>query len=356
MSEVLIPLPSPRQQVEFLQNIQRLLSEGQFTATYKFALLHALADICVEKGCSDGRALEIHTREIAEKFIQLYWRQAKPFTSSRVSAHVLRQNNDRPAAVLRRIEEALQQHHSLASLKQDQGRYRRLVTAVNNTVKQQPLWKLQRLGNDRIDYFYTNRNTGSSITLNPGIGYCFANFHSLVADLARAGWLRYIRRHNSGLLGGAVDLESFLFGTERSNLEAYVPLLTEIQAGQCFYCRQSRHRPEEVDHFIPWARYPVDLGHNFVLAHKACNGAKSDHLAAESHLEHWLQLQEDHNTEMIRHFDSEGLTHNLSTTRHVAAWAYRQTSEVDGQVWQRASDFVPLRGSWRDMLATHLNY
>lgn len=41
--------PTPEDQVEFLQNLQRLLSEGLFTATYKYALLLALADIAVEK-------------------------------------------------------------------------------------------------------------------------------------------------------------------------------------------------------------------------------------------------------------------------------------------------------------------
>ena len=35
-----------------------------------------------------------------------------------------------------------------------------------------------------------------------------------------------------------------------------------------------------VDHFIPWRRYPLDLGHNFVLAHSACNSSKGDRLAA----------------------------------------------------------------------------
>ena len=40
--------PSPEEQVRFLENFQTLLSEGQFTSTYKFALLVALADIAVE--------------------------------------------------------------------------------------------------------------------------------------------------------------------------------------------------------------------------------------------------------------------------------------------------------------------
>ena len=45
-----MPAPSPSAQVAFLRELQRLLDEGQFTATYKFALLLALADLAVERG------------------------------------------------------------------------------------------------------------------------------------------------------------------------------------------------------------------------------------------------------------------------------------------------------------------
>jgi hypothetical protein len=41
--------------VEFLRKIQRLLSEGEFVATYKFALLQALVDLSVERALSPGR-------------------------------------------------------------------------------------------------------------------------------------------------------------------------------------------------------------------------------------------------------------------------------------------------------------
>ena len=38
-----------QQQLDFIAYIQRLLVEGDFSATYKLALLHAIADICVEQ-------------------------------------------------------------------------------------------------------------------------------------------------------------------------------------------------------------------------------------------------------------------------------------------------------------------
>jgi hypothetical protein len=34
--------PTPNEQVQFLRNIQRIFAEGNFVASYKFALLHAL--------------------------------------------------------------------------------------------------------------------------------------------------------------------------------------------------------------------------------------------------------------------------------------------------------------------------
>ncbi len=47
-------IPTPEEQVKFLRNIQRLLAEGLFVASYKFALLHALADLAVLKGDDTG--------------------------------------------------------------------------------------------------------------------------------------------------------------------------------------------------------------------------------------------------------------------------------------------------------------
>jgi hypothetical protein len=66
--------PTPREQIQFLTNLQRLLAEGQFTATYKYALLMALADLAIEEGDDSGAPLRIATRAIAEKFIEYYWR------------------------------------------------------------------------------------------------------------------------------------------------------------------------------------------------------------------------------------------------------------------------------------------
>jgi hypothetical protein len=49
------PPPSPEVQLAFLSKLQRLFAEGDFTATYKFAL----PDIAVECGRDDGDDLEV---------------------------------------------------------------------------------------------------------------------------------------------------------------------------------------------------------------------------------------------------------------------------------------------------------
>ena len=99
--------PTPEEQVLFLRNIQRLLVEGQFTASYKFALLLAIADLCVLKGDDSGAALDLDVRDIAEKFIELYWQQCRPFQLGNQSTGlILQQNTGKQAAVISKIIKA----------------------------------------------------------------------------------------------------------------------------------------------------------------------------------------------------------------------------------------------------------
>ncbi len=59
-------------QIELLLKLQRLLTEGSFTASYKFALLLALIDLAVECGDDSDASLSIALSDIAEKFVSYY--------------------------------------------------------------------------------------------------------------------------------------------------------------------------------------------------------------------------------------------------------------------------------------------
>ena len=89
----------------------------------------------------------------------------------------------------------------------------------------------------------------------------------------------------------------------------------------------------EVDHFVPWSRYPTDLGHNFVLSHPGCNNAKSDHLAAEEHLAAWIERNRIHAAEIDARLAEAALPHDFAASVRIAEWAYEQTEQANGQVW-----------------------
>src|SRR5689334_14359689 len=97
--------PTSDEQIRFMVNIQRLLDEGLFTASYKFALLLSLAVLSIEQGDDSGESLELTTDSIAEKFIHYYWRQVVPYAKAGEAA-ILQQNIDRQAAIVNLVREA----------------------------------------------------------------------------------------------------------------------------------------------------------------------------------------------------------------------------------------------------------
>jgi 5-methylcytosine-specific restriction endonuclease McrA len=343
-------VPTPEAQVQFLRNVQRLLGEGLFVASYKFALLHALADLAVLKGDDTGAPLVLDTKDdIAPKFVELYWRQCRPFqVAGDPSGLVLQQNTGKQAAIISEIVDA--QEAASASLfrlrQQAPDRWSALVADVEEVVRTMPLWKLQTVGKERLDFLYENVNRGRRVTLRPGVAYCLRAFYGLVRDLIEGAWGRFVQRVNAARLGGVTDLGTFLFGQERASLEAYRPLLMDVQAGTCLYCRKALLRQTQVDHFIPWSRYPADLGHNLVLAHVGCNNAKSDHLAAEQHLAAWAERNRRNRQDFEARLRGAGLPCDPAASVQIAQWVYHQTERANGQVWVAEKVLQHLGPGW----------
>jgi 5-methylcytosine-specific restriction endonuclease McrA len=348
------PLPTPEQQVQFLRNVQRLLAESRTVSTYKFALVHALADLAVIKGDDSGEPLDLDTRDIAAKFVELYWRQCRPFHyGSEKSGLILRQNNGKPAEIVSHIVESQEEcGTSLSRFKQIAPRsWAALVRDVGQVVRKMPLWKLQTLGDERLEFLYKNLDRGTRITLKPGVAFCLRAFYELVRDLIQAAWVRFVQQLNANKLGNVTDLGTFLFGQERASLEAYRPILMDVQQGTCLYCQKQLSKQSHVDHFIPWSRYPADLGHNFVLAHDRCNSAKSDYLAAEKHLAAWSERNLLHQGELATRLQEAGLPCDFLASVQVARWVYQQTEKANGQVWVMDKVLQHLSPAWRQCLA-----
>jgi len=338
--------PRDHEQIAFLLNMQRLLSEGSFTASYKFALLLALADLAVENGDDSGARMQVTLAELAERFIRIYWRQAAPHPRG----GVLQQNTDKQAAIVSLLVEARQKHMSLAQLERDSTTWSSLVAKVAKIVRTMPLFKLQTLGGEPVEFLYPSVEVNGSIELRPGIAFCFRRFHGLIEDLVRGAWLRFVRRlpANQLIHGEATDLAAFMFGAERHDLEALVPILRELQHDACFYCAASlRSRKRAVDHFVPWSLYPHDLGHNFVLADRRCNAAKRDALASVQHLDAWWRRTHDSGRALGAAFDGAGIVHSIDASRRVTAWAYANAEQAGALLWMRKDQYKPIDARWR---------
>jgi 5-methylcytosine-specific restriction endonuclease McrA len=343
------PPPSAEAQLAFLAKLQRLFAEGDFTATYKFALLIALADLAVERGTEDGRELALTTREIAERFIQLYWRQAVPYGTGRPGTEpgVLVQNIGAQAAVVSAIAAFRAQTGAANPLQAaTHPAYRELLNGVARTVSAQPLNYLQNFGGSTTPFLYDRPGPGA-VVLKPGVAYCLRRFQPLVQQLARTQWADHIKanQRNRTILGDAGDLEDFLFCVSRQSLAVIAQGLRRLDGGACFYCGAST-TDVDVDHFIPFTLYPRDLAHNFVLTHPTCNRSKSDTLAGRPHLERWLDRLVKRGDALAEIGSEAGVVADATTNHRVASWAYASSAAGGGRAWLAPSSYELINGDY----------
>lgn len=336
--------PSSDEHLAFLVKLQRLLSEGDFTATYKFALLMALADISVEHGHDDVRPLDIPIRDIAEKFIDYYWQQTMPYRSGLANADqttgILSQNMGTTAKVVSDIQKFKNANHidSIARAKQTKA-FGKLVTSVAQTVSTQPVTYLQNVAGG-TDPFVFDRSVGG-LHLKPGVCSHLRKFHGLIQHMARDRWVRHIKsnKRNIPILGQKDDLHSFLFETNRNALGIVGKNLSKLFSKKCFYCGGRINDTADVDHFIPFSMYGRDIGQNFVLAHGACNRSKSDILAAKQHVENWLEQIIRHQDDISQIALDAGVISDQQTILSVAKWSYQQGHEAGAHAWVRKGEF-----------------
>ncbi len=106
-----------------------------------------------------------------------------------------------------------------------------------------PLWKLQTLRRQNVPFLYV-RSSGPRITLLPGVAFNLRRFGALIQLLARSAWVQHIRSNprNAPTVGGAADLELFLFGGARVDLSAARGALQDMQENRCFYCGSAQPR------------------------------------------------------------------------------------------------------------------
>jgi 5-methylcytosine-specific restriction endonuclease McrA len=368
--------------IALAERVLGILNEGSFSSTYKYALFIAVLDLCIEKFATKTIPPEtLTTPQIAAKVIELYWPHAMAY-----GRHgTLRQGGsraDQQAEILRAVAVARARWSgddsgTVARFKQrHQNDYRKLVDDVEWTLVKWPIPRLQRLGKgeDRFLYQYYwadqvreatvrtyqrqrgDRDTTSSprssfdhrLLLQPGVAENLIRLNGVLRPLFYREWAVMVARMNA--LPEA-ELERFLFGTERASLYAVRGPLRELQGGRCFYCDDRLTGGTDVDHFIPWSRYPDDGVDNLVAAHPKCNNSKRDFLAAEEHLERWVERGRASDADLRAAAQKAGWHRDAERSTSVARAIYLRLPAT-ARLWRRPDDFVAVdRERIRSVLA-----
>ena len=369
--------PTADEHLAFLVKLQRLLSEGDFTATYKFALLMALADISVERGHDDVRPLDISMRDIAENFIECYWQQTNPYGSgvettggagnlanltsgirSEVYATpatqfngVISQNMGATAKVVSDIQTFRQSTHTDSIVKAKQAAsFGKLVTSIAQTVSAQPVTYFQNIAGATDAFVYERIRAG--LRLKPGVSSHLRKFHGLIQHMTRDRWVRHIKnnKRNIPILGQKEDLYAFLFQTNRNALGIISTSLSKLNNKTCFYCRNRINGTPDVDHFIPFSVYGRDIVQNFVLAHASCNRSKSDVLAAKPHIQKWLESLDKYQDDINQIAQEAGVISDHATILSVANWTYQQGHQAGAHAWIRKGEFERIEKGYAQIL------
>jgi hypothetical protein len=338
------PLPSAAKQLDFLNNLQRILNEGLFVASYKFALVLALAELAVEKTPLPDGSLPIPLEELSDRFISLYWHQTAPFAKG----VVLAQNRGRQASSITLISNFRANAPTLAVARRHP-RWASLVRRVARLLDDMPLWRLQLAGADRVDFLYEERLIDDAVVLRPGVAAFFKEQFAVVQALVQMGWLSFVQGlpPNREILGATGGLADFLFGTNRAALRSIMDGLRGVQRNACFYCGRPLAGEIEVDHFIPWSRYPRDLGHNFVLADRTCNQHKAEMLAGSAHLERWVERNRQKEARLLEVFEKAPFLLDADASLSVTEWAYDHAERAGSVVWVRGRETSRLTPEWR---------
>ncbi len=347
-----------REAVRFAERLLALLEEGSFSATYKFAVLLGLMDLCLEHTDRRGDPPPmVTTTQLAHKVIELYWPQTSPFDAA--SGLVLRQNSGRDAVILSRIHAFRHRHApdpgcSLARARAASPReFAGLVRDVEWTLVLMPLPKVQRFGSRHDPFIYEiawsddirrstwadSRGFDNRITFTGSAAQHLVRLSPLLRPLIQQKWASMVGRLNDLEVA---RLEEFLFGASRVSLAPVRDRLAGLQGDRCFYCDGALRATAEVDHFLPWSRHPDDRIDNLVIAHRSCNGRKRDFLAAPGHLRRW-------------HARLAGRDRDLEAIAADLAWP-RDTAKTLGAVrgvylrlpdgvalWRARTDFEPSR-------------
>lgn len=365
MSQPCDPPQQPLETALFGERLLRIIDEGRRVATYKLALLLALLDACAAESGPSGRAPQtMHTRTIASYVLRLYFPQSVDFVM-----------DDRPVTLRQITNPSSRTFQMIADLQRSAARcgcrklddvkqrlpddYDRTLSEVERTFARYPIRLLQVVNGQHLPFLYDidwdqsvtlrqlHREGGGLTRFRPGASDALVQLGPLMRPLIETHWTRMVASINRVDLAEE-RLRAHLFGTQRQAFpQALRRDLAELHDGRCFYCARPLGKRFDLDHLIPWSRFPNDAIENLVPADPQCNNDKRDILPATTHLARWAKQVVAHAPQLIEIAEARNwlcdrphtLAVTRSTYRHLAPgtplWLGRDRVELfDGEsVW-----------------------
>ena len=240
--------------IRFAERLLALLEEGSFTATYKFAVLLGLMDLCLEHSNRFGEpAPMVTTRQLAEKVIDLYWSHTTPFET--IDGEVLKQNSGKPAVILSRIQSFRNDAAPDLGCTLHRARltspieFQALLDEVEWTLVLMPLpetsafrWSRSQV---HLEIEMGRQHQTEPVQEHPRVrqSHLVRRRRRTATSVRLAPLLRPLMQTEVGRDGRQTqstsrlpELESFLFGAGRVSLQPVRAPLLELQRGTCFYC------------------------------------------------------------------------------------------------------------------------
>lgn len=343
----------------FAERLLQVIDEGRRVATYKLALLLALIDACAAESDASGRApATLHTRTITRYVTRIYLPQVRSYLALDQRELELRQltNPGKGATVLSAVlrlhligeARRLRTFDQLERVVPDE--VDAALDTVEHTFARYPLLRLQTVGKESHPFLYEvdwtesitlarlHGEGGGLVRFLPGAGDRLLRLAPLLRPLIELHWVRMVAEINE-LATEESHLRAHLFGTSRSSFPSALRSgLAELQDGACFYCGDRLPARSEVDHVVPWSRWPNDAIENLVLADR-CNGQKRDHLVALPHVDRWARRLVVSTDELGAIAASAGWESDARRSLALARSCYAQVP-AGTPLWLRADEFT----------------
>jgi HNH endonuclease len=302
----------------YINVLYQIVSAGQKTNSYKFALWRALAKLA--PATNETKAI-ISKHNLSPVFLEYYW-------PLEVKYHI-RQGIDpkKDPIVMVQIRELMKagtiKHGE--SLKDFQKRmpteYQTLVTTIAKECFNDVIPRFHNVHGAAIApeifrYTGTVGRVGDNIQLTDASRRFLLVYKKLIDYIAVSGWVRFTEQFTAApKLHDKIDGSSM----RRGAVSVWREPLIAIQQGKCFYDQGHDMSEPEVDHVLPWSFVLEDRTWNLVLACRDCNNQKRDRLTDTASLKRLCDRNDQIRSGKLcvdaafgRHFE-EWQTRNLSS-------------------------------------------